>query len=230
MPYISVTVKFDCMRYSRHLMMSTQSSLRERTRRAVQREIADAALSLFASRGYDATTIDDIAGAVGMSQRSVFRYFATKEEIVVGKLDLGAEDMLDVLRTRPADEPAWTSLRRMFDIVGTPDWEAATKPAHRVVFETPALLAVYLQKMHCIQDAVVDALLDRAEAAGTPYAPDDPAPRALTAAAFGCLGSAQHAWLASATDDSLSSYIDRAMATITPNTRAAATPATRSRN
>jgi AcrR family transcriptional regulator len=41
-----------------------------------------------------------------MSQRSVFRYFATKEEIVDGKLDLGADDMLDILRPRPADEPA----------------------------------------------------------------------------------------------------------------------------
>jgi MftR C-terminal domain len=55
-----------------------------------------------------------------------------------------------------------------------------------------------------------------AEAAGAPYAPDDPAPRALTAAAFGCLVAAQHAWLASATGGSLASYIDRAMATITP--------------
>jgi MftR C-terminal domain len=127
---------------------------------------------------------------------------------------------------RAADEPAWTSLRRLFDVVGTPDRQEALKPIQRVAFETPALLAAYLQKLHSIQDAVVDALLDRAEAAGTPYAPDDPAPRALTAAAFGCLVAAQHAWLASATNDSLVSYIDRAMATITPRTAAAATPAT----
>ncbi len=59
-------------------------------------------------------------------------------------------------------------------------------------------------------------LRGRAEAVGTPYAPDDPALQALTAAAFGCLVAAQHAWLASATNDSLTSYIDRAMATITP--------------
>ncbi len=169
-----------------------------------------------ASRGYDATTIDDIAAAVGMSQRSVFRYFASKEDIVVGKLDLGADDMLDILRARPAGEPPWTSLRRLFDIVGTPDRQETLKPIQRVVFETPALLAVYLQKLHGIQDAVADALRDRAKAAGTPYAPDDPAPLTLTAAAFGCLVAAQHAWLASATSDSLATYIDRAMATITP--------------
>ncbi|OZM84023.1 TetR/AcrR family transcriptional regulator [Pseudonocardia sp. MH-G8] len=194
-------------------MTSPQSRLRERTRRAVQKEIADAALALFVSRGYDATTIDDIAAAAGMSQRSVFRYFATKEDIVVGKLDLRTDAMLDILRARPGDEPVWTSLRRLFDIVGTPDQQEITKPIQRVVFETPALLAVYLQQLHSIQDAVVAVLLDRADAAGSPYAPDDPAPRAITAAAFGCLVAAQHAWLAST--GSLADCIDRAMASIT---------------
>jgi AcrR family transcriptional regulator len=215
---MSAAAKVGCMSYSCHVMMGTQLTLRERTRRAVQKEIADAALALFASRGYDATTIDDIATAVGMSQRSVFRYFATKEEIVVGKLDLSADDMLAILRARPAGEPAWTSLRRLFDIVGTPDQQEAVKPMHRVIFETPALLGLYLQKLHSVQDAVVAALLDRAEAAGTPYAPDDPAPQALTAAAFGCLVAAQHAWMASPGNEYLASYIDRAMAAINPDT------------
>ena len=62
-------------------------------------------------------------------------------------------------------------------------------------------------------------LLDRAQAAGTPYAPDDLSPRALTAAAFGCLVAAQHTWLASATNDSLARYVDRAMATIAPSNK-----------
>ena len=80
-----------------------------------------------------------------------------------------------------------------------------------MVFETPELLAVYLHKLHGIQDAVVGTLLDPAEAP-----PTLPTTRALAAAAFGCLVAAQHAWLASATGGSLASYIDRAMATITP--------------
>lgn len=199
-------------------MVSEQPGLRERTRRAVQKEIGDAALKLFVSQGYDATTIDDIASAVGMSQRSVFRYFGTKEEIVVGKFDLGANDMLDVLRARPLDEPVWTSLHRLLDIVDMPDKHESTKPIQRVIFETPALLAMYLQKLQNIQNAVVAVLLDRAESAGTPYAANDPSPRALTAAAFGCLVAAQHAWLASRTRDSLADYVDRAMATLTPRT------------
>ncbi|MET0422261.1 MAG: TetR/AcrR family transcriptional regulator [Actinoplanes sp.] len=193
-------------------------NLRERTRRAVQREIGVAALALFVERGYEATTIDDIAAAVGMSQRSVFRYFATKEEIVVGKLDLATEYMTDELRRRPAGEPVWVSLRHLFDMLnepGTPDTDPAT---HRVMLETPALLAAFLQKLQQIQDAVVAVLHERAEAAGTPYAVDDPTPRALTAAAFGCLVAAQLSWLAAGAKTPLGEAVDRAMATLTPRT------------
>ncbi|MFV2008709.1 MULTISPECIES: TetR/AcrR family transcriptional regulator [unclassified Micromonospora] len=201
-------------------MTGKQPTLRERTRRAVQRDIADAALQLFVSRGYDATTIDDIAAAVGMSQRSVFRYFATKEDIVVGKFDLGADDMLDNLRERPAGEPVWTSLRRLFDIVDasadTSGQQQVSKPVQRVILETPALLAVYLRKLQSMQHAAVAVLRERATAAGAPYAADDPTPGALAAAAFGCLVAAQHAWLASTTEDSLADYVDRAMAALSP--------------
>jgi len=199
-------------------MRDQQLSLRERTRRAVQKEIGDAALALFVARGYDATTIEDIAAAVGMSQRSVFRYFATKEEIVVGKFDLGTDDMLHTLRDRPGDEPVWTSLRRLFDIVDSSQQQETTRPIHRVVLETPALLAVYLQRLHNLQNAVVTVLLERADTAGTPYSPPDPTPRALTAAAFGCLVAAQHAWLAAETSEPLAPYVDRAMATLAPRT------------
>ena len=119
-------------------------------------------------------TIDDIATAAGMSQRSVFRYFATKEEIVLGKFDPVVDDMLASLRARPADEPVWTSLQHVFDVLvslaETPDHEQLAEPIRGVVFETPVLLAGYLQKLQRMQDAVVAELLERAEAAGPPYA------------------------------------------------------------
>ncbi|PJE94468.1 TetR family transcriptional regulator [Streptomyces carminius] len=201
-------------------MSDRQPRLRERTRRAVRREIAEAANTLFVERGFEATTIDDIASAVGMSQRSVFRYFATKEEIVLGKFDLVVDDMLDALRARPSDEAVWTSLHRVFGVLvalsKAPGHEELMEPVHRMVFETPALFAGYLQKLQHMQDAVVTELLVRAEAAGAPYAPDDPTPRALTAAAFGCLVAAQHSWLASGANTSFAEAVDRAMATLVP--------------
>ena len=196
--------------------MNSESGLRERTRRAVQREIGEAALALFLERGYDATTIDDIAAAAGMSQRSVFRYFATKEDIVVGKMDATVPLMLQTLRTRPPDEPVWASLRHLFFMLDEPGRPETAEATHRMLLETAALFAAYLRKLHLMQEAVVQVLRERATTAGTPYADDDPAPRAITAAAFGCLVAAQHSWLASGAAGTLGDAIDRAMATVAP--------------
>jgi AcrR family transcriptional regulator len=56
-----------------------ESALRERRRRQTEREIGDAALDLFERNGVDATTVDEIARVAGVSSRTFFRYFATKE-------------------------------------------------------------------------------------------------------------------------------------------------------
>ncbi|MFD0392128.1 TetR family transcriptional regulator [Streptomyces nogalater] len=149
--------------------------LRELSRRAVREEITEAATALFVERGFEATTVDDIAAAVGMSQRSVFRYFATKEEIVLGHRGLVVDDVVAALRARPADEPVWASLRRAFDPLvartETPGHQGGMAPVHRLVFETPALLAGYLHELHRAQDAVVTELSERAAALGAPALP-----------------------------------------------------------
>lgn len=187
---------------------------------AVKREITDAASALFAERGYKATTIDDIAAAIGMSQRSVYRYFPTKEALVIGKFDFVADGMLEALRQRPPGESLWESLRRVFDVlVAHADGSealATSEPIQQIVFETPAILAVYLQRLQQLQDAVVDVVIARAHAAGVPYAKDDPAPRALTGAAFGCLVAAQHSWLAGGRKGKFANAIDRAMRVVRP--------------
>ena len=62
---------------------SASVSLRERRRLATEIEVGEAALDLFESRGIAATTIADIARAAGISERTFFRYFASKEETVL---------------------------------------------------------------------------------------------------------------------------------------------------
>lgn len=194
--------------------------LRERTRRAVQLEIAEVATALFVERGFDQTTIDDVAATVGVSRRSVFRYFATKEDIVLSKFELVGQDMLAALRARPANEAIWTSLQRMFDVVsgtaGLADSERFVEAVHRLVFETPTLLAGYLERLQHLQDAVTEELIRRAHAAHRPYSADDPTPRAVTAAAFGCYVAAQRTWLASGAQSSFAEAVESALMTITP--------------
>lgn len=200
-------------------MNGKHPTVRERSRRAVQREIAEVALGLFVEHGYDATTTEQIAAAAGMSQRTVYRYFATKDDILIGKIDLVVGDMLDALRARPADEPVWTSLRRTFDVFGVPYHPEYAAAIVRLVFDTPSLLAAYLQKLHRAQDAVVTVLYERAAAAGHPHPADDPTPRTLAAAAFGCLIAAHYSWLAADVTGAFDEALDRAVATIEPAAR-----------
>src|SRR6266536_1666319 len=88
--------------------------VRERTRRAVRGELAQLAVGLFVEKGYDETTIDDLAAAAGMSRRTFFRYFASKEELVMGKYEFFGEQLAEELAARPVDDPLWASLRPLF--------------------------------------------------------------------------------------------------------------------
>lgn len=206
------------------LMDGERPGLRERTRRAVALEITGAANSLFIEKGYESTTIDDVAEAVGMSRRSVFRYFATKEDLVLGKLSFLAEDLVEGFRARPADEPVWQSLRATFELlvshVDNVDKDSVAVPLQRVIFATPSLLSAYLGIQQDMQDVLVECVRERAAGSGSPYDPHDPTPRAITAAAFGCLIAAQKTWLEPNNPETFEGVLDAAMASVGPCLRA----------
>ncbi|MEU0564384.1 TetR family transcriptional regulator [Nonomuraea sp. NPDC005983] len=84
--------------------------LRERKKEKTRLAILDAAIDLFLEQGYDSTTVEQIAGAVDVSPRTFFRYFTSKDHIVLWFHDQGEEIMLETLQARPADEPPFTSL------------------------------------------------------------------------------------------------------------------------
>lgn len=171
-------------------------TLRERTRRAVQTELLDAAQELFAERGYEAVTVDEIAEAVGISRRSFFRYFGSKEALVLGKYDRQGEAFAEMLAARPATEPAWTALRRMFDgvVAYISDPELARRAAEldRVIQASETLRAGYLERMDRAQRLIVAELGRRAGAAdgATRHALGD---AAVVAAAFAALSAARRA-------------------------------------
>lgn len=89
--------------------------LRDRTRRAVREEVIARAWDLFARKGFEGTTVDEIATAAGMSRRSFFRYFASKENLLLEQLLDHARTVADAFGQRPAEEPLWTSLRAAFE-------------------------------------------------------------------------------------------------------------------
>jgi AcrR family transcriptional regulator len=86
-----------------------QMSLRERKKLKTRMRMRAEAFRLFREQGYDATTIDQIAEAAEVSPSTFYRYFATKEDLVV--TDEYDPIIADMLRARPGDESAVASMR-----------------------------------------------------------------------------------------------------------------------
>jgi AcrR family transcriptional regulator len=80
-----------------------QPGLRQRQRVQTRRRIQEHAMRLFGRRGYDATTVADVAAAADVSSMTVFRHFPTKEDLVL--TDEYDATIIDAIRARPADEP-----------------------------------------------------------------------------------------------------------------------------
>ena len=81
-----------------------KDGLRETKRRDTHRRIAEAGIRLFLERGYDATTLDDIAEAAEISRRTFFAYFRSKDEILRAWERGGWEEILDDVRRASPDE------------------------------------------------------------------------------------------------------------------------------
>jgi AcrR family transcriptional regulator len=69
------------------------------------------AWELFRKEGYEATTVSDIARAAGVSRRTFFRYYVSKEDVVVETSDELVEEMLAAMARRPAKEPPLVAIR-----------------------------------------------------------------------------------------------------------------------
>ncbi|MEU6718900.1 TetR family transcriptional regulator [Nonomuraea sp. NPDC046802] len=135
------------------------AGLRERTRRAVQAELAAVALELFTARGFDEVTVDDIARAAGVSKRSFFRYFPAKEDAVFGAVEIMSDDIASQIAGRPTDEDPWESLRLVLR-----EWAAridAESQALRVIESTPVLRARLHQKREELRAQIAEALAAR---------------------------------------------------------------------
>ena len=126
---------------------------KERTRTA----LVGAALRQFADRGYSAVTVEDICAEAGVSPRTFFRYFATKEHVLAAPVAAVLETLGESLAAQPDSVPAWTALRRaLLDAVDRVDEQAAVfLRAGQVIRDNPGALAanseslmVWEQRMH----------------------------------------------------------------------------------
>ena len=159
------------------------SGLRERKKQQTREAIHQAAMRLFAERGFEATTIADIAAAADIAPRTFFSYFATKEEAVFPKFEPMLADFDRAMRER---SPGTTALEALRDwIVAAAqhlgDVEGARLEA-RLRRESPAVAACDLQHMSRFERRLAEAV---GEDFGEPA--DALRPRLVAAAAVAAL-------------------------------------------
>lgn len=187
----------------RVLAADATMGLRERKKAMTRVALEDAALELFTRKGFDHTTVDEIADACNVSRRTFFRYFASKEDILSGDKEGHDEEMFRLIAARPADEPALESLRATLLALAA-DLEADRSrmvAKVRIINETPSLRSAGLEHEQGTIDLVVEALARRSEA---PV--DDEARfrlRLVTQAAIGALRAAIDRWVANGAKEDL---------------------------
>jgi AcrR family transcriptional regulator len=91
--------------------MEQATGLRERKKQQTREALARAGIELFVERGYDATTLAEIAEAAGVSTRTIFAYFPSKEDILFAGFQTMREALARTLAERPGGKDALTTLR-----------------------------------------------------------------------------------------------------------------------
>jgi AcrR family transcriptional regulator len=160
--------------------------LRERKKQRTREAIVDAALRLFEERGFDQTTIADIAEAADIAPRTFFGYFPSKEDVVFADFPETLETLAQRLRGRSDEETAIDAIRSwiggLLEERGLV--EERERCRKRVIAESPALAAHNRALM-----GQVDELLAEQIARDLGDRPDDVRPRMIASSVIGALSA-----------------------------------------
>jgi TetR/AcrR family transcriptional regulator, regulator of mycofactocin system len=171
-------------------------------------ELEHVALEIFAERGFEATTVDDIAQVAGIGRRTFFRYFASKNDVAWGEFDLHLERMRTALAATAPDVAVGEALRR--EILAFNTFPAEQAGWHRrrmaLILRTPALQAHSTLRYATWRSVVAEFVADRT---GEPVAALFP--QAVAAALLGLAVAAYEQWLAAAEDAELAPVLDAAL-------------------
>jgi AcrR family transcriptional regulator len=177
---------------------ASRPGLRERKKQRTRDALVRAALELFTTRGYDGTTVDDIADAVEVSQRTFFRYFANKEEAALALTEMTVAQFVASVRARPPHEAPVEALRQavlegwdtLNDIVAEVVPVELYLRMYRVIESTPVLLAAHLRRSDEVEEEIARVLADREGL----DVETDPRPRLAVAVFSGVMRVTERQW------------------------------------
>ena len=181
-------------------------SLRERKKQDTRRGLRQAALDLALERGPDQVTVDDIAEAAGVSPRTFFNYFASKEDALVDHTANVAAELRAAILARPEGEPPLATLHHALAgshlIRRAHAHRERTLARQRLIHAHSSLLARQLSQAAALEAAISEAMAERL---GLDVA-SDPTPQLLGALAGSVLRVSLRRWIRG--EDRLDTLVD----------------------
>lgn len=156
-------------------------------------ELEQVALALFVERGFDTTTVDDVAAAAGIGRRTFFRYFASKNDVVWGEFDRGLEDLRARLAAADPAQPLLETLRGAVLAFNRLDPEQVPRHRQRIglILRVPAL-----QAHSTLRYAAWRAVVAEHAAARLGRSPGELLPQLVAHCCLGAALTAYEQWLA----------------------------------
>lgn len=158
--------------------MPEPAGKREQHKQATRKAIQDAAKQLFDEHGYEHVTVREIATAAGVTERTFFRYFGGKAELIVDDVLTWLPALQHLVRTQPADLSPLAALRAAFLALHQYNSNNTTGPTFMTLFsEGPPAQQITASRrwrwLNAVMEALVEALLDRVSAADPTGEPPD---------------------------------------------------------
>jgi len=179
------------MQEVQHNISTSEPGLRERKRAETHARLQAEGMRLFLDKGFEATTLDEVADAAGVSRRTLLNYFGSKEEIVFSTKAGFPRMIADAVATRPADEPLLNMVENaLIDLARQPRSDEARAVA-TLIHATPSLRAGDQAKYEQVERLLAEIL-----AARKGLASDDVACRVIAGTAVSIMKLSMDAWLA----------------------------------
>ena len=197
-------------------------SLRERKKLQSRQALEEAALGLFTEKGFNEVTVEEIAEAVGVSSRTFFRYFGSKEDVVLGPFLAGHRVLREALAERPPDEPVLDTLRHALQRLAHHLAELGPELSRQsaIIRTTPALMARGVQVREDWRSLLVEAAASRLATDPT----TDLRPHVAAAWASAGLSAARELWEHGASGRDLPSLLAEAYELLSGDLAAALAP------